>query len=211
MKKLYNSLFVVTLASSLIVTSIYYDNNKDISESEIIVISNVEESELVVEEPELIVEESITDIVTTNYIDDYPFEEVDVMINEQSVEDPIVEEIAQTYILTEEEIDLVALITMAEVEGESELAKRLVIDTILNRVDDEYFPDTVHGVIYAPSQFSCVWNGRVDRCYVMEDIRALVEEELLCRTNSEVLYFRADYYFDWGTPVISDGRCYFSK
>lgn len=205
MKKLYDLLLVSALASSLIVTSICYDNSKkDILEDEIVVISEVEE-------PELTMEESTTDIVATKYIDDYPFEEVDVVIDEQPVEEPIVEEITQNYILTEEEIELIALITMAEVEGESELAKRLVIDTILNRVDHEYFPDTVEGVIYAPSQFSCVWNGRVDRCYVMEEICTLVREELLCRTNSEVLYFRADYYFDWGTPVISEGRCYFSK
>ena len=37
--------------------------------------------------------------------------------------------------LSDEEIRLIALVTMAEAEGEPELGKRLVIDTILNRVD----------------------------------------------------------------------------
>lgn len=108
------------------------------------------------------------------------------------------------------DIELIALITMAEAEGESELDKRLVIDTILNRVDSEYFPDTVYGVIYQPGQFSPTWNGRLSRCYVREDICQLVREEMESRTNSEVLYFRTDHYFDFGTPVIQEGNSYFS-
>ena len=47
------------------------------------------------------------------------------------------------YPLTREEIELVAQVTMAEAEGEPEEAQRLVIDTILNRVDSDRFPDTV--------------------------------------------------------------------
>lgn len=41
------------------------------------------------------------------------------------------------YPLTQEEIDLIALVTMGEAEGETELGKRLVIDTILNRLVKE--------------------------------------------------------------------------
>lgn len=50
--------------------------------------------------------------------------------------------------MTQEEIELIALVTMAEAEGECEYGQRLVIDTILNRVDDPHFPDTVHEVVY---------------------------------------------------------------
>ena len=63
---------------------------------------------------------------------------------------------------SDEEIDLIALVTMAEAEGESELGKRLVIDTILNRVDAETHPNTVHDVIYQNGQFTSMTNGRVD-------------------------------------------------
>lgn len=48
------------------------------------------------------------------------------------------------YPLTQEEIDLIALVTMGEAEGETELGKHLVIDTILNRIDHPSFPDTVY-------------------------------------------------------------------
>ena len=73
-------------------------------------------------------------------------------------------------LLSYEDISLIALVTMAEAEGECEEGKRLVIDTILNRVDSEYFPDNVYDVVYQRSQFSSIWNGRVDRCEVREDI-----------------------------------------
>ena len=114
--------------------------------------------------------------------------------------------------ISEEEIDLIALVTMAEAEGESEKGKRLVISTILNRVDSElrYFPDTVTEVIYQPSQFSSMWDGRVDRCYVDEAICDLVRDELQSRTNSEVLYFHADKYGKYGTPSFVEGNHYFS-
>lgn len=121
---------------------------------------------------------------------------------------PVVEEPK----LSESEIELIALVTMAEAEGESEKGKRLVISTILNRVDSDlrYFPDTVTEVIYQPAQFSSMWNGRVDRCYVDEDICELVREELILRTNNDVLYFHADRYGKYGTPMFSEGNHYFS-
>lgn len=109
------------------------------------------------------------------------------------------------------EIELVALITMAEAEGECEQGKRLVIDTILNRVDSEHFPDTVSDVIYQPNQFTSVWNGRVKRCEVQNDICKLVTEEMTNRTNSEVLFFTANEYGKYGTPMFNVGNHYFSS
>jgi N-acetylmuramoyl-L-alanine amidase len=113
--------------------------------------------------------------------------------------------------LTEDEIRLIARMTMAEAEGESEYGKRLVIDTILNRVDSSEFPNTVNGVIYQKGQFSPVTNGRLDRCYVRDDIYNLVLEELESRTNSEVLFFNMGGYPSWATPVLKEGCHYFSK
>ena len=48
--------------------------------------------------------------------------------------------------LNDVEIAYIARLAMAEAEGESELGRRLVIDTVLNRVEDEHFPDSMaHG------------------------------------------------------------------
>jgi N-acetylmuramoyl-L-alanine amidase len=90
-------------------------------------------------------------------------------------------EIEETIPFTDEEIDLLALITMAEAEGESELGKRLVIDTILNRIDSEarYFPDTVHDVIYQKNQFSPVSDGRLNKVELSTEVHtalARIEE-----------------------------------
>ena len=112
--------------------------------------------------------------------------------------------------MSREDIELIALLTMAEAEGECEEGKRLVIDTVLNRVDSDEFPNTVKNVIYQKNQFTSMWNGRVDRCYVMEEICQLVEEELESRTNSEVIFFHAGKYGKYGTPLFSVENHYFS-
>lgn len=144
---------------------------------------------------------------------DIPVEEVveqeEVVVPEEPVEPEEQEMPAMT--LSEEDIELIALVTMAEAEGECELGKRLVIDTILNRMDHEKkWPDTAYGVIYQPAQFSSMWNGRVDRCYVRDDIVQLVREELESRTNYDVYYFRMDYYCKWGPELFQVGCHYFS-
>ena len=125
---------------------------------------------------------------------------------EKNIEEVVLENQYSKY-----DIDLIALVTMAEAEGESELGKRLVIDTILNRVDNKYFPNSIYNVIYQPYQFSSMWNGRINRCYVKKDIQKLVIEEIANRTNSEVVFFRTMRYSDYGTPNIKVGNHYFSS
>lgn len=120
------------------------------------------------------------------------------------------EEETPEYYISDSDIDLIALIVMAEAEGESELGKRLVIDVILNRLDSPRSPNTVKEIIYQPDQWACVWNGRVDVCYVKDDIRQLVIEELENRTNYEVAFFRTKHYHTFGTPLFQEGHHYFS-
>ena len=72
--------------------------------------------------------------------------------------------------MSKEDMKLIAQMTMAEAEGESEYGKRLVIDTILNRVDSSTFPDTVYDVLYQPYQFSSIKDGRFARCHVKKRI-----------------------------------------
>ena len=115
------------------------------------------------------------------------------------------------YPITQEEIDLIALVTMGEAEGETEFGKRLVIDTILNRMDSPHFPNTIHDVVYQPSQFSVMWNGRLDRCYVMPEIVDLVKEELLERTSYDCVFFMAGQYSKYGTPLFQECCHYFSS
>ena len=184
--------FVVTVTSC---SSIHYQR----------IIVNAEtnkfEASILTESLELLgpkIEEMIVDEVETIDI-------VEPIIEaEETVDEPIIS-------VSNDDIELLALVTMAEAEGESEEGKRMVIDTILNRVDSERFDNTISEVIYAPNQFTSMWNGRVDRCYVADDICQLVIEELTNRTNYDVLYFTAYQYGAYGTPMFQIGNHYFSK
>ena len=113
--------------------------------------------------------------------------------------------------ISDKELKLLALVTMAEAEGESELGKRLVIDTVLNRVDSPYFPDTITDVIWQKSQFESMWNGRADRCAVTDEALRLAKEELKDRTNCDVLYFRTKHFSKYGSPLFQEGNHYFSS
>lgn len=113
--------------------------------------------------------------------------------------------------LSNNDIELIALVTMAEAEGESEKGKRLVIDAILNRVDSKHFPNSVHDVVYQKNQFTSMWNERVQKCHVKDDICQLVREELECRTNSDVIFFQTTKYSIYGTPLFKEGNHYFSS
>ena len=149
----------------------------------------------------------------------YILEQVETMELEEEEEEPVVanvvvnEPVEPKYSLTQEEIELIARLVMAEAEGESEYGQRLVIDVILNRVDHpaKYMPDTVKEVIYQPSQFSPMWNGRFDRCYVKPELVELVKEELVSRTNYDVIFFRTKHYSQYGTPMFQEGAHYFSS
>lgn len=113
--------------------------------------------------------------------------------------------------LPDNDILLIAKITMAEAENESEYGQRLVIDSILNRVDHYAFPNTIEGVIYQKNQFSCVSNGRADKCYAKKELIDLVESELSNRTNEDVIFFRAKEYSIYGTPLFQEGGHCFSS
>lgn len=155
------------------------------------------------------VEEKTEETIETTVEEIKPQVEEVEEIEEPEVEELEVEEISQEIYLSDGEMKLIAIITMAEAEGQSEYGQRLVIDTILNRVDSPRFPNTVRDVIYSPGQFSCVWNGRADRCYVKDEIYQLVLEECITRSNRDVVFFTAGGYAYNGVPLFQEGDHYF--
>lgn len=108
------------------------------------------------------------------------------------------------YELSPEERELIARVTLAEAEGESELGKRLVIDTILNRVDHESFPDSVEEVIFQKGQYTTP-SKRLD-----ENILYLVLLEEKNKINNKVIFFNRGNYPKYGDPVLKEGKHYFS-
>lgn len=116
-----------------------------------------------------------------------------------------------TELYSEEDVELLALVMLAEAEGECEEGQRLVVDVILNRADNGHRgKTTIYDVVYDKGQFSSMWNGRKDRVTITDEARQLVREELESRTNSDVVYFRMYRYHSWGTPLFKVGCHYFS-
>lgn len=149
---------------------------------------------------DVIVNEETIEVVKTEVVEEVSFSLTDEVIVQESEVD-----------MSNNDIELIALVTMAEAEGECEEGKRLVIDTILNRVDSNSFPNTVYEVVYQPSQFSSIWNGRVDRCYIDDSIYQLVMEELRDRKNYDVIFFTSGKYGNYGTQMFKVGNHYFSS
>lgn len=112
--------------------------------------------------------------------------------------------IAEAHEYTPEDIVMIAKVTQHEAGNQSELGKRLVIDTILNRVESERFPNSVNGVISQPGQYC------KPRKFPPEDMYRLVAEELYFRTNGQVLWYRTKRYHKYGIPIIQEGNHYFS-
>ena len=107
-------------------------------------------------------------------------------------------------------IDLLAVCVLAEAEGESELGKRLVIDTVLNRAAHPEFPNTIQEVISYPNAFTSYWDGRMDEAEPSQEIYRLISEEMRNRTNEKVLYFAAGHWPEYGSPLVKEGGHCFS-
>ena len=131
-----------------------------------------------------------------------PAPSTDILLEEEPEPEPLA---------TREEIELLALCAMAEAEGECEHGQRLVIDSVLNRVDDQHFPDTISYVIWQKNQYACMYGDRISRCYVLDELVKLVEEELENRTDYDVVFFNAGHYSDYGVPMFQVGNHYFSS
>ena len=159
---------------------------------------------------------SITETETVETTEPVPDETTFIEPEETTVEseetifiEPEPVEPVQEIYLSEDELELIAIITMAEAEDQPEHGQRLVIDTILNRLDSPEFPNTIHDVIYSPNQFTCVWNGRADRCYVMDSIYQLVLEECASRSDYDVMFFCEGGYAGNGPALFQVGGHYF--
>ncbi len=140
-----------------------------------------------------------------------PVEEITEEETTEEITEEITEEETIKSYISEDEMNLIALVVMAEADGQCEEGRRLVIDVILNRLDSSIFPNTIYEVIYQPEQFACMWNGRIDVCYVKEENLKLVKEELYSRFNYDAVFFRTKHFFDFGTPLFQVGAHYFSS
>lgn len=116
--------------------------------------------------------------------------ETTVVIEETTVEETTeVVEPLYDFSFTAKEMELIARVCFAEAGNQCELGKRMVIDTILNRLDDSRFPNTVEEVITAPGQYECVSNGAIWNYELSDEVIGLIFSELESRTDYNVIYF----------------------
>lgn len=112
-----------------------------------------------------------------------------------------------------ENFDLFADVVYAEAGNQGDLGMRYVADCIINRLRcGEAFDDTLHGVLTAEGQFSCVSDGGAAKWkgHEKENVRKICQEELMHTTNTEIYYFRTGHFFDFGVPKFQYKAHYFS-
>lgn len=117
--------------------------------------------------------------------------------------------------LIEEEIwadsvEYLACCVEAEAGNQTELGKRLVCDTIINRYKSGGY-ENFYDVINESGQYSVVEDGRIYTIVPTERTYQIVSQELERCTNQEVLYFRTEHYHTFGIPLLCEGDHYFSK
>lgn len=110
------------------------------------------------------------------------------------------------------DIELLAGIVEAEAGNQSELGKRLVIDVVLNRIDSNRWRDdyTIWEVIAHPGQFETYTTGAYMRVSIPDRTYEVIEEEILNRTNYDVMYFKTGGYFDGLPALFQEGDHWFS-
>ena len=105
-------------------------------------------------------------------------------------------------VLNEAEKIVIAKVVMAEAGYEDMIGKRLVVDTILNRVDRGY-ADSVFGVVYAEGQY-------YKASFYTEECMHAVEMECMERLDRRVLWFSSDGWMPYGEHAYQHGGHYFS-
>lgn len=78
--------------------------------------------------------------------------------------------------LSSKDISLLEKLVMAEAGGEPYEGQLAVANVVMNRLDSEYFPDTVRKVIYEKNQFSPAMSGVINKMKPTDSVKKAVRE-----------------------------------
>jgi hypothetical protein len=113
------------------------------------------------------------------------------------------------------EMELIAQLVEAEAGNQDLYGKRLVADTVLNR--SEMWDMSIEDTIFYPNAFSSIDDGNFDKAawHISDDSfkASRMEYEadnIECRADSKVIYFRTGRYSVYGKPAYKYGAQYFS-
>lgn len=104
---------------------------------------------------------------------------------------------------------MLAYCVEAEAGNQGLYGKRLVVDVILNRVDRDYYPNTIAEVISEKGQFTPYMNGTMYNNRPTEETYEAIFLELEHRTNDQIIFFNT-HGFLYGRPWQKVGAHYFS-
>ena len=121
----------------------------------------------------------------------------------------------KAYEITEIDRELLIKLVYLEGRGESYEGKKAIASIVFNRLDSNYWGDTIQDVIFAKNQFSPsnkIKNLKIHNDDIWEECTKAVDDVIYNGSilPSYILYFRANYYFSWATPYTSIGNHYFS-
>lgn len=130
-------------------------------------------------------------------------------------EQPIIEasiyEQSDVYEITSVEREMLARLVYREANTESIDCQKAIVSVVFNRLASGYWGDTLEEVVYAENQFApasllyCTTPTETN----YEAVDYVLENGSII--DSYVLYFRADYHFDWNgyKPYIKiDHTCF---
>ena len=151
-----------------------------------------------------------TNIDITQLMKDSSIEPIEVILTSESEPSEYVATVFGNagVSLTDDEIRTLATLVYLEGGIESYECQKAICSVVINRMN--YFNQTLNEVIYAPNQFS-----PADMIIYSTPSESTMQATLDVLTNGitippYVLYFRANYYFDWCTPYMSLDHTYFS-
>lgn len=98
-------------------------------------------------------------------------------------------------------------VVMNESGGEPYQTQVAVAETIINRVSSDEFPNTVIEVLYQPYQYSHYQNGEITDS-VREAVTQALEQHIY---DTDMMYFREDYYHEFAEDYFYINNMYFSK
>ena len=135
-----------------------------------------------------------------------------VVRNSQKGELGEVQEVHENYKIniSSGDIDLIAKLLYLEGRGESEECQRAIVSVIINRLNSGYWGSTYHDVIFAKNQFEPA--GRISSTTVSQKQYDVIKYVMKNGTTlpGYVLYFRANYFFDWCISYKQIDNTFFS-
>ena len=138
---------------------------------------------------------------------------VEVEVKEVEVVEQVSTEETVNYriLLNKEEKELLCRTVYCEAGNQSIETQEMVALTILNRLESDKFPDTLHDVIYQKNQYEVTtWSGFENYGWT-EQVEQAVENVLIeNRYPSDMYYFRNGYYHSFGVPYMQSGDLYFN-